>query len=848
MLEVTGDKNEIPPTVTGRIREALARNIAARNHGITPLQFTGAVTTLLSSLIAARLLEDAGVFPYGSVGEQTRIHGLAGGLSSLFNDRGEGENGVIPPVINGSDARPWPDLSAWTTLSIDPQVTGRVVSLTLGEKFYDEWADAWSDSHEQSLLTVLRCSARLSHDGRMVIGEQYQSRAGPVMPLLPPPFIQKTARDLILPVLTGKTPKNAGACLLDPVCGTGRVLLAMYQVLCDWHLSWYCEHLVPLLEEGRDPASRKVQGLLPVVSLTSDLSGYRRFGTLPLPVFAGEDGRWDLTWNEKIRILGDSLYGIDSDPAAVECSRLSILSYLLKNSENGRSGGIVPGTLRVILSRNIRCGNILIGKDYEERPSLVPASERNRPVAGIVIGDEFPGVSSCGGFGIVFGMFPSLLPFGGTDLQDYLCRHYRSGKPDDATAYYLESGLSLTRPGGVFSGIVAGNWQRSRDASLFRGWLAGYQVEHVVGLGNIPAFTGIRDPLLITISRNPPEHPVLVAEAVETVTEGPGGISFRTICTIDPKNLDSSPWMFKGVPPSEVRQKIDSAGTPLARYILGEYLLSEYDHNGGYLISRHEYENILRKDPVMGTFIHPLVTAAEIRRYRLPLYSRYIVRIPPGTTRTLAGNARDLSEWFRRHHHTLSTILTRNRGDQKVDTDNGCWWEWPGIGTPLINEASTLLTRASGAFGGPVWAIASSGVFPGAGVLAIPCHDPALPGILNSRLAKFYILSSARKKGMPGYLIQHLMKFPVPVPETEDGPANELFTKIARLVMMRCEISTSCNVSTPEEVMVINERLEECDEEIDTLVYRLYGLTSGEIGCIGIWLRDVEKLPDNRKP
>ena len=65
MLEGNGDKDEIPATVTSRIRDVLARNIAARNHGLSPLQFTGAVTTLHSSLIAARLFEEAGFFPDG---------------------------------------------------------------------------------------------------------------------------------------------------------------------------------------------------------------------------------------------------------------------------------------------------------------------------------------------------------------------------------------------------------------------------------------------------------------------------------------------------------------------------------------------------------------------------------------------------------------------------------------------------------------------------------------------------------------------------------------------------------------------------------------------------------------
>ena len=57
---------------------------------------------------------------------------------------------------------------------------------------------------------------------------------------------------------------------------------------------------------------------------------------------------------------------------------------------------------------------------------------------------------------------------------------------------------------------------------IFRGWLAGYQVERVVSLGNLPVFAGIRDPVLITITNRPPEHPVRVTEAVEPGTEGRG--------------------------------------------------------------------------------------------------------------------------------------------------------------------------------------------------------------------------------------------------------------------------------------------------------------------------------------
>jgi hypothetical protein len=580
-----------------------------------------------------------------------------------------------------------------------------------------------------------------------------------------------------------------------------------------------------------------------VVVFTGSHPGYQKFGTLPIPVYQLQDGRWDLTWDEKVRILGDSLFGIDTDPAAVDITRLTLLSYLLNTPGHG-SDCIRPGLLRVILSRNIRWGNILVGKDYEEQPSLSKGQGAIHPAPGILIADDFPEVASGGGFGVVFSMFPSLLPYSGKDLQDYLCRHYRSGKPDDATPYYLESGLLLTRPGGVVCGIVNGGWQRSREAAHFRGWLAGYQVDSVTSLGDLPLFSGMRDPVLITITNHPPEHPVRVADidAAGPEKEGPGSISLRTIRLIDPKSLGSSPWMLKGVPPAEVRKKIDSAGTPLARYILGEYLPGEQDNSRGYLISRQEYTHILRKDPVMGTFIHPYITPGEVRRYIPPDYSWYIVRIPAGTTRALAGDAPDLSLWFRHHHHTLYVTLMKNRSKRpKTDPADGCWWEWPGPAMPQFLETPILLTRATGESGGPEWMIASRGVHPGTAVLAIPCSDPALPGILNSHLATFYVLSSARKKGMPGYLLAHLMRFPLPVPETEDDSDTGLFKNIARLVEKRCVLGTAADASLSDgKATAVSERIRGCDEEIDTLVYELYGLSTGEIGSIEDWLSHEE--------
>jgi hypothetical protein len=312
---------------------------------------------------------------------------------------------------------------------------------------------------------------------------------------------------------------------------------------------------------------------------------------------------------------------------------------------------------------------------------------------------------------------------------------------------------------------------------------------------------------------------------------------------IDPATLGGDPWVFSGVPPGIVRKKIDSAGVPLARYVLGDFSITEEEIPGAYIISRKEYETVIRKDPVAGAWLRPLVSSAGIRRYNPLRYSAYIVRIPAGMTRKLAGPVPDLWEWFHDHHHTLAGMLMDRRTPlQKPGVDVVCWWEWPVPAAPSFLDDALIITWPRRECSGPEWMMVPAGVVPGNGVFAIPGNNPALAGILNSTLSKFYILSSARKKGMTGYNRSHLLKFPVPVPEPDDIHENERFRMIALLVHRRSELGKARDIAPTEgEAPVQDERIQECDEEIDLLVNEMYRLTPAETDCILTWLWDHDK-------
>jgi adenine-specific DNA-methyltransferase len=118
------------------------------------------------------------------------------------------------------------------------------------------------------------------------------------------------------PLLAGHTPSTAASLsILDLACGDGAFLLGAYQYLLDWHLRWYLEHRVPLLEDAEPSTS--------------------------LPVCRGARGEWCLSTAERERILVNNIHGVDIDPRAVEAARLSLASQ-----------------------SNIHCGNALHGLDW----------------------------------------------------------------------------------------------------------------------------------------------------------------------------------------------------------------------------------------------------------------------------------------------------------------------------------------------------------------------------------------------------------------------------------------------------------------------------------------------------
>ena len=102
---------------------------------------------------------------------------------------------------------------------------------------------------------------------------------------------------------------------------------------------------------------------------------------------------------------------------------------------------------------------------------------------------EFPLVMKAGGFDAVIGNPPYVGQESIKDQKEYYQSRYAVYQGTaDLYAYFIEKGISLLRPGGIFSYIVANKWMRANYGKPLRKFLLSKQIEEIVDFGDLPVF------------------------------------------------------------------------------------------------------------------------------------------------------------------------------------------------------------------------------------------------------------------------------------------------------------------------------------------------------------------------
>jgi len=439
-------------------REWLAKDIAKHNSELTVEKLNFAVQKIIDRIIFLRIAEDRGIEVYKTLEKIIKSQNSYKELVRHFKLAHDKYNSGLFDFVED-------------TITPELNVSDKLLDKILEHLYYPNSPYEFSvlgvellgSIYEQFLGKVIRLTA--GHNAKVEEKPEVK-KAGGVF-YTPQYIVEYIVKNTVGELLKDKSIKQAEKIkVLDPACGSGSFLIGAYEFLLNWHLAEY--------EKLSDIEKEKLEKKGVIYKITNK-------GLQPLVVH-GEPlvESWQLTTNEKKRIMLNNIYGVDIDKQAVEVTKLSLALKMLEN-ENQQS---INNQMKLFAERilpdmsgNIKCGNSLVGSDYWTNDSkglkpLVDATEEEIKKVNAFDWDiEFKEIMDKGGFDAVIGNPPYLSM---EDMPTYQRRYLYSGKYFSAVrksnlySIFTEKAITCLRDQHLLGFIIPYSWISNSSFKEFR--------------------------------------------------------------------------------------------------------------------------------------------------------------------------------------------------------------------------------------------------------------------------------------------------------------------------------------------------------------------------------------------
>lgn len=824
-------------------REFLAKNFALRNPRLTVDELNFAVQQTIDRIIFLRICEDRGIESYG------RLQALLNGTNTYRR---------LMELFYQADAKYNSGLFDFKvdtlshTLAIDDKALKDIVEGLYYPKSPYEFsvldAEILGNVYEQFLGKVIRLT---SGHAAKVEEKPEVKKAGGVY-YTPSYIVRYIVENTVGKLLEGKTPKQAEKLrILDPACGSGSFLIGAYQHLLGWHTKWYNENNPEKHATGKKPA-----------------------------VYRSRAG-WQLTTTEKKRILLNNIYGVDIDRQAVEVTKLSLLLKVLEgeNEETiGKTLALFRERALPDLKDNIRCGNSLIGPDFYDSisptlpfiPSRQGRGKTTSPLAGegTIISpspstgegwgegegeyDEirrinvfdwndnekgFGKVMKEGGFDAVIGNPPYVRQEMLGEYKPYFESRYTAYHGmADLYVYFIEKAVSLLREGGLFSYIVANKWMRANYGEPIRCWMKKQAIEEITDFGDLPVFQNVTTyPCILRIRKGKPVKEFFAAKMSTLDFQDMQEYVNEHKYKVSRPALDDKGWSLAGAAAEALLAKIKSVGVPLGEYVEGKiYYGIKTGLNEAFVIDEDMRKRLIKEDPKSKELIRPFLIGRDIKKYSIAEEGRYLIFVPKGWTRGKCQNAKDPWEWFKRNYPAIAEHLLPFKVKAEKRYDKGDYW-WELRACDYYEEFKSAKILWGNMAVSPQFALDINMNQINAPAVFIPSNNLYLLAILNSPICKWLIeqQAAARSGGFLEYKPMYVSQLPIRTIDFKNPKEKATHDKIVSLVDRMLELNKKLKkAKTPHEKELLERQIKITDNQIDRLVYELYGLTKEEIKVV----------------
>lgn len=483
-------------------------------------------------------------------------------------------------------------------------------------------------------------------------------------------------------------------------------------------------------------------------------------------------------------ILLNNIFGTDINRESIEITKLSLW---LKTANR-------YGITLANLQNNIKQGNSLIeNKDLDKR-----AFDWQHQQFDIIIGNP---------------PYFSLSTQPENILQEYQKNYKVFEKTSDIYCLFFEKGLQLLKPKGILAYITSKQWTNTNYGKKLRQFL----VENAnpslfIDFNGIKIFKDATVDSSILVIKNEkctfqmqacslPNDFDMLKNNIKEYTD-------KNLITL--KDLNAEKWTIAQENILTLKQKIKNAGNFLKDWNIKILRGLLTGLNEAFIIDENKKNELIKKDKKSAELIMPLLRGRDVHQYSIKYANLYLI---------LTKNGIDIKNYKAIFEHLKSFGEDiKNRTDQGEN-----WWNLRACAYyDKFAEQKIIYPETTGR--GADFYLDKEGMYIDKTCFMITGeHLAFLNGILTSSLMSWYLKTEIRTLGKTGfqYSKQYMENVPLPIFEKIN---TKLYTKISEITIQLTDLSKQGLQKTNSFLDLKNE--------LDKVVFELYGLDKKEIGVI----------------
>jgi len=486
-------------------------------------------------------------------------------------------------------------------------------------------------------------------------------------------------------------------------------------------------------------------------------------------------------------ILEHNLYGVDINEDAVEIARLSLW---LRTAQNGRT--------LTNLSDKIVCANSLLAMPFEE-----------------------------GSFDVVIGNPPYVALNKIKDVDYSRAGFEVFEKTGDLLALFIEKGLRLTAEGKYFSFIVSNSWLKTKYGEPLKRFLEKNGQTEVLNFVGTQLF---EDATVESCIVNAIRHSRLDRESIPIST-----INIRNFST----QFASADTIIDAIENSKgdngeelLMNRIENIGKPLKEWNVSINYGIKTGFNEAFIIDTAKRDELVARDPKSVEIIKPMLRGRDVYRYAISWAGQWLINVhnnPPVDIDSYLAIKEHLDGYYEK------LIKRYDKGKTPYNLRNCAYlsdFEKPKIVWGEISDKPNFAYEENNLYGNDK-------------IFIMTGEKPKyLLAILNSKLSEWYFskISVTTGQGTILWKKYKLELLPIAIAEDETPFINlvdeilESKPKIKEYKTLLDEAIKNDNfdreIKLKKEIEAFENRAVECEKEIDTMVYALYGLSEDEIAVV----------------